>query len=512
MKRIFKSLVSTTLVLAVMVACFVFAPVSTVSAAETIAIKGVETVSGDTVTVDINITSNPGIVSMRLFVDYDTSALTLVGVTDNGKFTTKQFADTYGNGYTMLWTDGATTANKTFTGSVATLTFSVNDGVEDLTGAFVTLYTKKTNDILRIKNANLDLESVTPVFTNVVINKDCLSGHDFGDWQEDANQSTASEILRYKVCSRCGFRIEETVPAVQPLKFSGASLTLQDDLVINYKVNETLFTEVGYTDPYVVFSINGVETTVNDYYVKDGKYVFDFENIAPHKMNDVVYSTLYAYYDGDLCASETREYSIYQYCYTTLGRYNSDTYAKLRTLIVDLLNYGSATQEYMSYKTNTLVNKDLTEQQKAWGTTVERPLVSVQNLTYKTIDNPTVTWAGGGLNLNQSIAMRFKIKASDISNLSVKVTNDVGQEATITSDKFEKISDGYYVYFEDFSAAQMSNKVYLTVYEGDTIVSNTISYSIESYAYAKQNDANKTLVKLVKAMIKYGDSAYAYTH
>jgi hypothetical protein len=41
-------------------------------------------------------------------------------------------------------------------------------------------------------------------------------------------------------------------------------------------------------------------------------------------------------------------------------------------------------------------------------------------------------------------------------------------------------------------------------------VSNTARYSVESYAYNNQNAANSNLAKLVKAIIRYGDSAKAY--
>ena len=56
----------------------------------------------------------------------------------------------------------------------------------------------------------------------------------------------------------------------------------------------------------------------------------------------------------------------------------------------------------------------------------------------------------------------------------------------------------------------MSEKVYLTMYKNDVAVSNTVCYSIESYAYNKQNSTDTALANLVKAMMKYGNSAYAY--
>lgn len=294
------------------------------------------------------------------------------------------------------------------------------------------------------------------------------------------------------------------------LNFTSASLTLQDDLVLNYKVDEALFTEAGYTNPYVVFSLNGEDIRVAEYRIENAKYIFDFENIVPHQMNDTIYATLYATYNGVEYASGTCEYSVATYCYNMLEKYNTDDYAKLRTLLVDLLNYGAASQVYMNYNIEELVTSSLTEEQKAWGTSTDRTLETVQELEYKTIDNPTVQWKSGGLNLQKSVGMRFKISAENIENLTVKVANDSGKEMIITSEQFEATEGGYYVFFEGMNAGQMSDIVYLTVYNGETAVSNTIRYSIESYAYAQQNSTDVNLVELVKAMMKYGDSAKAY--
>ncbi len=338
-------------------------------------------------------------------------------------------------------------------------------------------------------------------------------GHDYDSVVTEPDYKNGGYTTH--TCVNCGdsYVDSETSPLELPaLAFSGATLTLQDDLTINYKANESLFSEVGYSNPYVIFVLNGVETKVTDYTVENGKYIFDFENIIPHQMNDTIYATLYATFDGEEYSSATREYSVATYCYNILNKYNTPAYAELLTLLVDLLNYGSASQIYMNYNTDALVNANLTEAQKEWGTSEDRELVTVQNLAYEKIENPTVSWKGGGLNLQKSVSMRFKIDATDITNLTVKVTNDKGGEAILTPDTFEATTGGYYVYFKDFNAGQMSEVVYLTVYEGDVAVSNTIRYSIESYAYAKQNDADEKLSNLVKAMIKYGDSAYEYVN
>ena len=72
----------------------------------------------------------------------------------------------------------------------------------------------------------------------------------------------------------------------------------------------------------------------------------------------------------------------------------------------------------------------------------------------------------------------------------------------------------YYIYFSGLNSAQMSEPVYFTVCHGDTVVSNTIRYSIESYAYAQANKevSDESLLELLKAMMKYGDAAYHYVN
>lgn len=81
---------------------------------------------------------------------------------------------------------------------------------------------------------------------------------------------------------------------------------------------------------------------------------------------------------------------------------------------------------------------------------------------------------------------------------------------TINSDEFAETIGGRYVFFSGLDASQMSVPVYLTVYEGSTAVSDTICYSVESYAYAKQNSGDVKLVNVIDAMMKYGNSAKAY--
>ena len=295
------------------------------------------------------------------------------------------------------------------------------------------------------------------------------------------------------------------------LKFSGASLTLQHNLAINFKASAELFAEGGYTDPYVEFVWGGKTVTVSDYTVQKGKYVFAFRNIAPNQMNDTITATLWATLDGEAVCSETKTYSIADYCYGMLKDCSGDDYAELRTLLVDILNYGAVSQQYTSYNTANLVNAGLTAEQAAWGTSGDPALTSVLNTNYAVVENPAATWKGAGLALNDSVSVRLKFIAEDVEGLSVKVQS--GETTwTIGSDAFIAQDGVYYVYFNGLNAGQMRNTIYLTICDGDTPVSNTVSYSIESYAYEKQNSTIAYLADLVKAMMRYGDAAYAFAN
>ena len=106
-----------------------------------------------------------------------------------------------------------------------------------------------------------------------------------------------------------------------------------------------------------------------------------------------------------------------------------------------------------------------------------------------------------------SFTVRMKFVADDISGMKVKV--DMG-ERSVWIEEFKLGTDGRYVAsFDSFDATQMSQSIKATVYDADgNVASLTLTYSVESYAANKANDAS--VGSLVKAMMKYGDSAAAY--
>ncbi len=293
------------------------------------------------------------------------------------------------------------------------------------------------------------------------------------------------------------------------VRISAATLSLEHNIAVRYKVKKATVETYGFSGLYLIVNFNGVTKTLTEYTEEGDSYVFHFRNIAPNQMNDIMVATLYATRDGAKYVSKSTSYSIAEYCENQLARYSADDYATFRTLLVDLLNYGAAAQKYTHYREDALVNKNLTTTQASWATANKREYNNVQTTKYAVIDNPTVTWRGGGLILNDSVTMRFKFEASDTTGLSFRITS--GDKTWIVTNFIAEGSTNY-IYFNNLNAGQMSQDVFITAYQNGVAVSNTVRYSIESYASAKENDNDITLAELVVAMMKYGDSAYKFAN
>ncbi len=292
--------------------------------------------------------------------------------------------------------------------------------------------------------------------------------------------------------------------------FDKASLTIYNSMQINFKVKKNSAKCYGISK--IVFELNGDTKEVTDC-VEDGDYyVYSLSDITPYQMGETISATLYGSYDGTAFIGEAKKISVADYCYTLLNSpdYAADTYAKLRTLIVDLLNYGTESQ-IRDGKTANYVNADLTESQRAMAS-ADRELTTVKNISYETIENPSVMWKSAGLNLKEKVVIRLKFRAESTDGLFVRFKDGNGNSLDVKN--FTPVAgeeNYYYVYLDKLNAYQMSEAIYATVYNMENVaVSDTLCYSIESYAYAAQDVETGNLGALVKAMMRYGDSARAY--
>lgn len=302
----------------------------------------------------------------------------------------------------------------------------------------------------------------------------------------------------------------KTAPEEKPSPvINTVSLSLESSITMNFKVLKSSLSS--FDEFYMTFECGGKEEKVTDYKETDKYYVFSYKGINPQLMNDNVTAVLHAKNKSEEYTSPEKIMSVKEYAYTMLDRYSDDEHAKLRTLLVDLLNYGAAAQIYAGYQTDNLVNSDLTDVQKDWASKDTTEFKNIRNLNYKTISNPTAEWKTCSLVLKNSIMVKVKFSAKDIENKTVEIVLK-NAKFTYTKDDFVNNGDGtYYVYCNELFANELSDDLLFTIYENGVPCSNTMLFSVESYArLVRDNYKDKPLDKMTTAMMLYGNSAKAY--
>lgn len=324
---------------------------------------------------------------------------------------------------------------------------------------------------------------------------------------EEYSELLIKAACRYAYGMNCD--VYDRTPDLTDFEISTVSLSLESSITMNFKVFKSAAAD--FEKPYMVFNCRGDELIVTDYTEQGEYYVFSYPSISPQLMNDDVAAVLHATHNGIDYASPEKVMSVRTYAYAMLGRCNSDNYARLGTLLVDLLNYGAAAQKYTNYQTDTPVNADLTDEQKSWGTNTEPIFENIRDYNYKTVENPLSVWTGAGLVLNNSVMVRVKFSAENIENKTVRIICGKG-EFTYSIEDFIHNKDGsYYVYCDEIFADEMSEEILLAVYDNNIQCSNTMRFSVESYAgLVHDNYAGSELDELTTAMMRYGNSAKAY--
>lgn len=289
------------------------------------------------------------------------------------------------------------------------------------------------------------------------------------------------------------------------------SLSLESSITMNFKVLKDSVSS--FDDFYVTVKFGGKEEKITKYKQGGNYYVFSYKGINPQLMNDEITAVLHAKNGNKEYTSPQKVMSVKKYAYTMLDRYSAEEHSKLRTLLVDLLNYGAMAQKYVGYKTDNLVNSDLTDTQKSWASKNIGDFKNIRDFNFKTISNPSVQWNACGLVLNNSIMVRAKFSAKDIENKTVEFTF---RNTKFIYDKNDFVNNGdgtYYVYCNELFAHELSNEIFITVCENGIPCSNTMRFSVESYASTVQQSSEykgTALDDLTQAMMRYGKSAVAY--
>ena len=307
--------------------------------------------------------------------------------------------------------------------------------------------------------------------------------------------------------------VETTTAPIIPqfqsgLKCSSYSLSLGNNIAINFKVKPANLT--GYTNPYLIVTMNGEETRIDNYTTQsDGTIIFEFDKVYPQNVIDTASAVLYATKDNQVYYGEPYEKSVIGYA----DKYQDETLGSqnLAGLLVNLLRYATECQKLIGYKTDTLAETHIVRSAKRYSSTTLADMVNVKN--YSAVKCPGTAkceWKSATLSLGSSVEIKVNFTAAEMENKSVKVEFNgasyvFGPEYLARNEKYPDrvtfIYDGLY-------ANQMHDTVSFTVMEGDTPVSDTMTYSIASYASQYYNDPS--VGNLVTQMMLYGQQAEKY--
>ena len=235
-------------------------------------------------------------------------------------------------------------------------------------------------------------------------------------------------------------------------------------------------------------------------------YSATYTGIMANEMGDNFTATLYCVAeDGTIHYGESVTSSMKSYLMEKLD--DSTATPELKALAVDMLNYGAAAQVNFDYDVENLVNADLTEAQKALGT----------NGVPSATDSSAV--AGEGAKITANVSLQNKVllyvnctyartEESDLEFV-VKTANGDVLERFAPSVETARICQGVY---GNVGARQMREPITIELYDNGVLVSQTLTWSIESYvAQTRTNNASSaSLIATVNAMLIYGDSAAAY--
>ena len=314
------------------------------------------------------------------------------------------------------------------------------------------------------------------------------------DWRCYTNTTgnIANQTLAFYVLSTGETVTESTGYTTTPeisMGFSGVSLNVGADLSIRYHAVLGENPE----DYTVRFTMNGNEITVSGV-EENGKYVFSFYGIAPQCMGDVIKAELLL--NGEVIAT-VEEYSVKQYVIDAIAYYPADTY--LHQLLYDMLVYGAEAQKYRGYNTDELVTSGVSG-------LISSELVPTDDDKNRSIvtedgaDTSLACFTAAGVRFDYNNRIYVKITTESIE--SVKITVD-GEELEIIS-----LGNNVYVAYSDgISALDFDAFVSFELsYDGDLV--QTLTYTVNTYAYDKQDDAE--IGGLALALYRYGASAKAY--
>ena len=308
-------------------------------------------------------------------------------------------------------------------------------------------------------------------------------------------------------------------PAVDGSIQISHTLNLASDIAISYVIVADSLS--GYDSYYMecvtpVYEGNtlvGSTTHILEPELRGSYYYFILDGLTSLEMNDMVEARLYMTKAGKSYTSEPDHYSIATYAYNKLN--SSATAQDLKTVCANLLQYGSKAQLYKEYRTDALADGEMTAEHRSYLTDPTSVAFGNNKSFLGDHSAPTVTFVGAPLRLDSKIIVRYVIDTTaykgNMEDLSLRISYE-GIDGSIVTETLTDLelyyeAASYYAFdFDGLLASELRTVMSAVVYEGDTPVSETMTYSVDTYG----NGRTGSLLTLIQAMMAYSDSCKVY--
>ena len=280
----------------------------------------------------------------------------------------------------------------------------------------------------------------------------------------------------------------------------------------NIKINTYLELQEDVTNPVMTLWLDeNNKTIVNGSIQGDGRYKFDFDVASP-QMSSTIYYTITATKGEAQLITETKTYSVREYCEAIL---NSDKSQEMKNLAAQMLNYGAYSQIYFGYNIEDLANKNL--ESLGYSTILDSSVIN-QNavVSFKEYDGDIkAQFTTNSLVFESEIALKYYVTLDDGVENAYMAYRVKDSDSSYTYVELTKSGNRYYAKIEGIKVPLLTDvyETFICIKNGNEYqqISNTKYYSPECYATAIYNNSTKqNMINAVVAMMMYCNAAKEY--
>lgn len=350
-------------------------------------------------------------------------------------------------------------------------------------------------------------ESTTTAYTNTITINSDGSVNIIGSGGAYLRFNASSNQLRFRYYKSSTYTNQKAialyklveVDTAEPVptgNILGAQIEVGASLTLNYYASLTNIADDAQVELRV--TMLGKETTIERDItnIVDGKYVFTFDGITTQCMTELIDAELVLVdSEGETVLNTKEGYSIQENAINLLTAYPDD--AALKQFVTDMLYYGAASQTYRGYNTENLATIGVE------GLGSPSDVLPSDDDAMSLINNADAT-------IGDVYFKSATVWFDSINNLIINLNSATDNTELRLNGEAVMSGAGNTVYTTEEIRATDFNKIYVfELYENGVLV-QTLSYSVNSYAYSKQSSSNSAMKELAIALYRYGVSAKAY--